>query len=149
MTENLSDSATLLKPRQRSGLATTLMTLEEMLCHIELTISGRCCKGALYEMRDDVPPALKDELLKRITLARERIGVMAKLFDLEKRTKDASRDFLGKLVYGWEILEGTKARNLRGYGPVAEGLSEELDPHIKELIVIVDEMRDLLSGQDK
>jgi len=47
MNENRLDSASLLNPNQRGGLATTLITLEEMLCEMELTITGGCCKGIL------------------------------------------------------------------------------------------------------
>ena len=96
-----------------------------------------------------MPTPVKGELLKRISLVRERICVMKGEFDLEKRSKDASRDFMGKLVYGWEILEGAKARHLRGYGAVAEELANALDPHLNEIIILVDEMRDLVIGSKK
>lgn len=139
----------LLNPYQRGGITTTLSTLEEMLCEIELTLTGGGCKGVLYEMRDDLPAIVKEELLKRITLVRDRIEVMTKQFALEKRSKDASKNFMGKLAYGWEILEGAKARHLRGYGAVAEGLAEVLDPHLNDIIILVDEMRDIMIGNKK
>lgn len=140
------DNAKLLNPNQRSGLTTTFFILEEMLCEIELRLSGGCCKGVLYEMRDDLPVQVKEELLKRISLVRERIRVIKEEFALEKRSRDASSDAVGKLVYGWEILEGAKARHLKGYGAVAERLAEALDPHLNDLIILVDEMRNMVIG---
>lgn len=139
----------LLNPSQQGSLATTLSTLEEMLCEIERNLTLGGCKGILYEVQDDVPVTIRGEILKRISLIREKIKVMAEEFELEKRSKGVSRDTMGKLVYGWEILEGAKARYLRGYGTVAEGLAEALDPQLKEIVVLVDEMRDLVIGEKK
>jgi hypothetical protein len=142
-------SARLLNPNQRRSLATTLSVLEEMLCEIERTLTGGGYKGFLFELQDDVPSPVKDEILKRISLVRERIEVMAEQFTLEKRSDEASRDLMGKLAYGWEILEGAKARYQRGYGTVAEGLAEALDPQLDDILVFVNEMRDLVTGEKK
>jgi len=145
----ISNSARLLNHNQRGGLTTTLIVLEEILCEIELILAADRCKGVLYEMRNDLPDQVKEEMQRRINLVRERIRVMVEEFALEKRNKDASRDFMGKLVYCWEILEGAKARHLSGYGAVAEELAETLDPHLNNIIILVDEMRDLVIGNKK
>ncbi|HTP65556.1 MAG TPA: hypothetical protein VMJ66_09215 [Geobacteraceae bacterium] len=149
MSDKHADSSRLLNPLQRGSLATTLSVLEEMLCEIEGNFTFGGCKGVLYEVRDDVPVAIHGEVLKRISLIREKIKFMAERFDLEKRSKDASRDFMGKLVYCWEILEGAKARHLRGYGAVAGELEEALDPHLNNIIILVDEMRELVISEKK
>jgi len=145
----MDDSEGLLNTSQRASVSTTLSTLEEMLCEIERNLNCGGCKGVLYEVRDDVPVPIRGDVLKRISLIREKIKIIAEQFDLEKRSKVVSRDTMGKLVYGWEILEGAKARYLRGYGAVAEGLAEALDPQLKEIIALVDEMRDLVIGEKK
>jgi len=149
MSDEEPNCSNLLNPSQQGSLATTLSTLEEMLCEIERNLTLGGCKGVLYEVRDDVPVPIQRAVLKRISLVREKIKVMAERFDLEKRSKAVSRDTMGKLVYGWEILEGAKARYLRGYGAVAEGLAEALDPQLKEIIALVDEMRDLVISEKK
>lgn len=149
MSDERPDSSRLLNPSQQGSLATTLSALEEMLCEIERNLTLGGCKGVLYEVRDDVPVPIQGEVLKRIALIREKIKAMAERFDLEKKSKAVSRDTMGKLVYGWEILEGAKARYLRGYGAVAEGLAEALDPQLKEIVALVDEMRDLVIGENK
>jgi hypothetical protein len=142
-------SAKLLNPNQRRGLATTLSVLEEMLCEIERTLTGGGYKGVLFELRDDVPSPVKGEILKRISLIKERIEAVAEQFVLSKRSSDASSDFMGKLAYGWEILVGAKARYQRGYGTVAEGLAEVLDPQLDDILVLLDGVRDLVTGEKK
>lgn len=149
MSDDQHDGGKLLNPSQRGSLATTLSTLEEMLCEIERNLTLGGCKGVLYEVQDDVPVQMRGEILKRLSLVREKIKVMEERFDLEKKSRGVSRDTMGKLVYGWEILEGAKARYLRGYGAVADGLAEALDPQLDEIIGLVDEMRDLVMGEKK
>lgn len=139
----------LLNSYQRRSLATTLSVLEEMLCEIERTLTGGGYKGILFELRDDISPSVKEEILKRISLIKERAEALAEQFTLEKRVDEAGRDFMGKLSYGWEILEGAKAAHQQGYGTVAEGLGETLDPQIDGILFLVNEMRDLVTGQKK
>jgi len=149
MNAESSNNAKLLNPNQRGHLTTTLVVMEEMLCEIEQTLTGSCWTGVLYELRDDLTAQVKEEVLRRISLVRNRIEIIKGEFALEKSGKDASRVFKGKLVYSWEILEEAKARHQRGYGAVAEGLAEALDPHIDAIITLVDDMRDLVMGKAK
>jgi hypothetical protein len=143
------DSTDLLNPNQRNSLATTLSVLEEMLYEIELNISYGPCRWVMYEMNDDLPTPVKEEIVQRIALIRERIRAMMEEFALEKRSKRVSGDVKGKLSYAWEILEGAKARYLRGYGAVAEGLSEHLDPQLNAVIVLVDGILKLISRKER
>jgi hypothetical protein len=143
------ESVRLLNPDQRRSLAITLSVLEEMLYEIERTLSGGGYSGVLFELRDDLPSQVKGEILKRISLVREKIGSMAEEFALEKRKNEASRDFMGKLAYAWEILEGTKARHQRGHGAVAEGLAETLDPQLDDILFLVNQMQNLVTGERK
>lgn len=139
-----TEDAKLLNPLQRNSLSTTFSVLEEMLCAIEQELMFGYCQGVMFQVTDDIPN--KEEILKRISVGRMRIDALKKQFSLEKRVKEASRECLGKLSYGWEILEGAKAKYLKGYGAVAEGLAEVLDPRIDEVITIVDGIRDIING---
>jgi hypothetical protein len=143
------DSVRFLNPYQRRSLAITLSVLEEMLYEIERTLSNGGYSGVLFELRDDLPSEVKGEVLKRISLVREKIGSMAEEFALEKRKNEASRDFMGKLAYAWEILEGAKARHQRGYGEVAEGLAEALDPQLDDVLFLMNQMQDLVTTKKK
>ena len=149
MSAERQDSAQLLNPYQRNGLSTTLSILDEMLCEIEQTMIGSGHTGVLHKMQDDVPTPVKKEIVNRISLIRDRIEVMKEQFALEESNHKASKNFLAKLAYGWEILEGAKARHLRRYGAVAQGLAEVLDPQLSDIIILVDEMRDLVIGEKK
>src|ERR1035438_344773 len=124
MDDENSDNANLLNPNQRRGLTTALCVMEEMLCGIEQKLTGSPSRGVLYKLRDDLPTQVKEELLKKIALFRERIETMTGEFALESRNKDISKGIRGNLAYGWEVLQGTKASHLKGYGAVAEGLSD-------------------------
>jgi|GEM_PF-624986 len=145
MSREQPDSADLLNPNQRNSLASTLRVLEEILSETKLNISCSFCLDIMYEVNDDLPAAVKEESLKRIMLIREKIRAIMEEFVLERRSKRTSQDIIGKLSYAWEILEGTKARYLRGYGAVAEGLAEHLDPQINAVILLVDEILKMIS----
>jgi len=149
MSTERHDNAQLLNPYQRDCLSTTLSTLDEMLCEIEQSMTGNGHKRVLYEMQDDVPTPIKKEIVKRISLIMDRIEVMKEQFALKKSNHKASKNFLAKLAYGWEILEGAKARHLQKYGVVSQGLAEVLDPRINDIIILVDEIQDLVIGKKK
>lgn len=138
----------LLNPSQRNSLAITMSVLEEMLNEIEQDISYGHYRWVMFEMNDDLPVLVKEKILQRIALIREKIGVLKEEFSLEKRNKRASGDIMGKLSYAWEMLEGTKARYLRGYGAVAEGLTERLDPQLNAIIALTNEIQKLISMKE-
>lgn len=144
-----SDRLQFLNPYQRESLTTTMSLLEEMLFEIDRTLACGGYKGVVFGLRDDISSSAKEGVLKRISLARKRIEAVAERFVLGKRSKEASRDFMGKLAYGKEILEGAKATYLRGYGPVSEGLAGSLDPQLDGILFLVNEMQVLITGQKK
>ncbi len=148
MNGNRSDRNGLLNPGQKKSLAMTLSVLEEMLNEIELTISRGPVRWITFEMNeDDLPAEAKREILQKVGIIREEIRGMMEEFALNKRTRRTGGDIIGKLSCVWEVLEGTKARHLGGYGTVAEGLAELLDPRLDSIIVLVDEIRNLVSGR--
>lgn len=93
-------------------------------------------------MNNDVPIQIRDVLLEKISLTKERIDVLASKFSLEKRMDSVSRQIFGKLSVIWISRDEIKSKRLRGYGEVAKGLKNELDP---ELDVIIDLLREMLS----
>ena len=133
-----------LNEYQRRGLSATFRTLEEMMQEIETVINSDGYKGSLLEIDNDSSPQAREEILKRIQLIREKIGRLSKQFSLEMKQMKASRQILSDLSYCWEILEGSKAKKLRGYGEVAEGLEEVLDPQINIIVELITEMENIL-----
>jgi len=141
-------SVALLNASQKNSLSMTLSVLEEMLYEIEKNISCGAYCWIMHEMNDDLPAPVKKEIVRKIAVIRERIKVMMEEFDLRKRKRKASGDIMGKLSYAWEMLEGTKARYLRGYGAVAEGLTERLDPQLNAIIALMNEIQKLISMKE-
>jgi len=133
-----------LNEYQRRGLSATFRTLEEMMQEIETVINSDGYKGSLLEIDNDSSPQAREEILKRIQLIREKIARLSKQFFLEMKQMKSSRQILSDLSYCWEILEGSKAKKLRGYGEVAEGLEEVLDPQINTILDLITEMENIL-----
>jgi len=115
-----------------------------MMYEIETVINNDGYRGSLVEIDNDISPQAKDEILKRIRLIREKIRQLSEQFAFEMKRIRSSSQILADLSYCWEILEGSKAKKLRGYGEVAEGLEELLDPQIDAIIGIITDMENIL-----
>jgi hypothetical protein len=136
--------ASILNEYQRRGLSATFRMLEEMMHEIETVINSGGYRGSLLEIDNDISPQAKEEVLKRIRLIREKISRLSKQFSLEMKQMKSSRQIFADLSYCWEILEGSRAKKLRGYGEVAEGLKEILDPQINTIIDLITDMENLI-----
>jgi len=137
-------AASMLNEFQRRGLTATFRTLEEMMYEIEAAINSDVYRGILLEIDNDISRQAKEGIIERIRLVREKVSYLSKHFDLEKKRKKSSSQIQADLSYCWEILEGSKAQRLRGYGKVAEGLEEILDPQINSIINLITEMENLV-----
>jgi len=144
MKEIKVNDRTILNEPQRRGLSATFRILEEMMHEIETMITSDRFKGNLIEIDNDVSPGAREESVKRIKLVREKVSRLSKQFSLEMKQTKSSSQILADLSYCWEILEGSKAKKLRGYGEVAEGLEEVLDPQINTIIDLITEMENIL-----
>jgi hypothetical protein len=133
-----------LNEYQRRGLSATFRTLEEMMHEIETMINSDGFEGNLIVIDNDISLQAREEILKRIRLIREKISRLSKQFSLEMKQMKSSRQMLSDLSYCWEILAGSKAKKLRGYGEVAEGLEEVLDPQINTIVDLIIEMENIL-----
>jgi hypothetical protein len=141
---NKKIEASMLNEPQGRGLSATFRILEEMMYEIETVMNSDGYKGILVAMDNDIPTEAREEIIKKIQLVREKVSYLSKLFSLEiKQTKSSSR-ILADLSYCWETLEGSKAKKLRGYGGVAEGLEELLDPQINSIVILISEMEKLI-----
>jgi len=144
MKEIKVNARTILNEPQRRGLSATFRILEEMMHEIETMITSDRFKGNLIEIDNDVSPGATEEIVKRIQLVREKVSSLSEQFTLEMKQTKSSSQILADLSYCWEILEGSKAKKLRGYGEVAEGLEEVLDPQINTIIDLITEMENIL-----
>jgi len=141
---NKESPASMLNEPQRRGLSSTFRILEEMLLEIETMINSDGFEGNLMVIENDVSPQAREKILMIIELVREKLNSVSKQLALEIKQTKMSSQILADLSYCWEILEGSKAKKLRGYGEVAEGLEKVLDPQINIVIDLVTEMEKLI-----
>ncbi len=134
----------LLNDAQRNGLTATLMVVEEIIEELENILNEKAGSGVILDVEDDIPKAKKEEIALKFDPMREQIKKIKDIFDLEKKNKLNSRIFSGRLTYCWSILTGSKAKGLRGYGEVAEGLESILDPQLDILIGLINEIEGIL-----
>ena len=136
----------MLNDYQKRGLSITLRIVEESVEYIEQILKNDGTSGVLFETRYDIPREIRNEISKRIPLAKAEIEKIADKFHLEKQIRWASNSAYGKLPYCWEILENARAKRLKRYGDISNGLGKELDPHLDAIIKILLEMERILQA---
>ncbi len=134
----------MLNENQKRALSITLRIVEKELRDIEHVLGSSDDIGILYEMKQNIPPAVKDEVFKEIVQIKERIKAVAEKFDLGQESINANKEALRALPYCWEILEDAKARGMKKYGDVANGLKDILDPQISIIIDLILKIEHLL-----
>ncbi len=134
----------MLNENQKRALSITLRIVEEKLRDIERVLESSDDVGVLYEMKQNISPAVKNEVFKEIVLIKERIKALAEKFDLRKESTNANKEALRALPYCWEILEDAKARGMKRYGSVADGLKNILDPQLSTIIDLILKIEHLL-----
>jgi len=139
----------MLNESQRRSLSITLRIVEESLAEIEIILNKCNDINILYERKCDIPEEVKDEVLRKVFFAKDRIRIIAEKFNLEKESIEASREAFGKLPYCWELLEDAKAKKLRRYGEVATGIGDILDPDLDIVINLVLYMERILRSIHK
>ena len=139
---NKKSAASMLNENQRRGLSSTFRIIEEIMFEIETMINSAGFEGNLIVIENDVSPQAREKILKIIELVREKSSSLSKQLALEMKQMKSSSQILADLSYCWETLEGSKVKQLKGYGEVAEGLEEVLDPQINTIIGLINEIED-------
>jgi hypothetical protein len=139
----------MLNPYQRRRVSTTIRLLEENLFDIEARVSSEGRSGVLYTLNNNIPPAVKKALLDKIGIIRHGVRKIAGQFELEEETTWLRQRLVGELSLMGVSLEEIMARRLRGYGEIAEGLQEMLDPQLNALRAVLYEMLRLLAAGEK
>ena len=134
----------MLNKSQIRSLSITLRIVENIFEEIKLILNKCDDINILYERKCDIPEDVKEEVLRKIFFAKDRIRIIAGKFNLEKESIEASREASGKLPYCWEILEESKAKKLKRYGDVATGIEESLDPDLNIIITLILDIEHIL-----
>lgn len=134
----------MLNVSQKRRVSVTLSSLEEDLHDMERLLKSEDYIGIVYEMDNDIPSPAKNALIRKIAQVKNRIRSLAERFDLERERRSLRRQLSARLTYVWTTIEEIKTRHLRGYGAVAEGLKDTLDPELDAIIGLIQEMERLL-----
>lgn len=129
---------------QKRGLTIALRVVEENMQNIEHILNSKTHKGILYDTKCTITPEIKEEMLKRVSLVKDRIKTLSNLFALEKEYREGLRKIFGILPSCWEIIENVKSKRLKRYGDVRDGLDNVLDPQLNMITDLMLEMELLL-----
>lgn len=130
----------MLNENQRRGLSISLRIVEENMQDIEQILNSGSYTGTLYDLRYNISSEIKEEILRRISLIRERIKIISDRFALEKEYKEVTKKIFGKFFSCWETVEGVKAKRLKGYGAVSDELYHVLDPQLNIIADLIKEL---------
>ncbi|MGQ3686257.1 MAG: hypothetical protein ACUBOA_14820 [Candidatus Loosdrechtia sp.] len=112
---------------------------------IEEILKKETYAGILYDMKCNIPAEIKDILLKKASLVKERIRSISNTFDLNKESRDATREIFGKLPRCLEILDNVRAKKLDRYGDVPHELVNILDPQLDIITHVILEINRVLA----
>ena len=121
----------MLNDSQKRKVSVTVSTLEENLIEIEELLKSEDRAGVLFELDNDIPLRVKRAILYKIASIKLEIKNLVDQFGLYKQPKKLSSRISGDASVLWASVAEIKSRNLKGYGGIAEGLQEALDPALE------------------
>lgn len=131
------EPATLLSGPQRNSLSIALRLVEEGLREVMRLLDETPFEEEMHGMADDLSPDRKRAIADEVCRASEVIRGLRACFALPREIHPKSSLIAGKTMHLWELVIEVRSRSLRGYGDVAPGLSESLDPSVERLGTIV------------
>lgn len=124
----------MLNDAQRRNLTVTLRVLEQSLDDIAALLDQSVVHdGALYHVRNNLPPGSAEQFQTQAQVIREQIARLAEQFGFVADERTTCAISAAKLNYCWEVLQEADSRGLLAYGQVASGLDLTLDPAVKVL----------------
>ena len=139
----------MLNKDQKRGLTIALRIAEENMQKIEQILENKTYEGVLYDSECSVTTDIKEEILKRVSFVKVRINYISNIFVLEKEYREGLREIFSILPSCWEIVENVKAKRLKRYGDVQNGLDNVLDPQLDRITDLILEMEQLLGSISK
>jgi hypothetical protein len=117
---------------QRRVLEIGLRRIETEVAWIE-ELLGWTYEGLLASIVEDLGDSKREQLRARIHQARGLISGLREALGLRPERVPKSGWIAGHLAHLWVIAEECQSRYLRGYGAVAPGLAEIVDPPARRL----------------
>lgn len=134
----------MLNKDQKRRLSISLRIVEENIHDIEQILHSGTYTGILYDVNCDIFPKVKEEILKKVSLIKDKIKSLSREFALEKEGREVRKKIFGKLSSCWEIMEGVKTKRLKKYGSILHELDDVLDPQLNIIIDLFSETEHLV-----
>jgi len=136
----------LLNPAQLRSVEVTLRTFEKNLRLSAAWLDGEEENGILYRRKLTLPTAQRDVARQRINAALEQIAILARMLDLPPEEEDVIRLIRGRLAVSWANLIDSQSSKLKRYGDVDPEAERTLDPAIRRLVKLVQELESIIEG---
>ena len=136
----------LLNPAQLRSVEVTLRTFEKNLRLSAAWLDGEEENGILYRRKLTLPAAQGDVARQRINAALEQIAILARMLDLPPEEEDVIRLIRGRLAVSWANLIDSQSSKLKRYGDVDPEAERTLDPAIRRLVKLVQELESIIEG---
>jgi hypothetical protein len=136
----------MLNLNQKRSLGITLGIMEDELRRLESLIRIGEQRNLFSKIVDDLQVEEKPLLQAKIDRLMDNLLSLKDSFDLRHSQKELILSSIVKsmAVYLVVELEDALSERLKGYGPVAPGLKESLDPKLREMISILYEMNSMV-----
>ena len=127
---------------QKRSLGIRLGIMEEEVNLLRRLLRTGEEENLFSRITDDLTEEEKLLLEEKMDFLAEHLGCLKNFFDLRHSQKDLTLRGMAKaiLVYLMVHLEEGMSSRLKGYGEVHPDLKESLDPKLKEMISILEEM---------
>ena len=134
----------MLNDSQRTSLSIALRLVDQNIKKIETILEKPREVGVMYEIQDDLRPAMRELLPGKIEAVRALIKSLRDRFSLPREITPASREAFKGLPLLWEIIQEASSARLRRYGSVDARLGPLLDPELKKLETLVMKLEEIL-----
>jgi len=136
----------MLNLNQKRSLGITLGIMEDELRHLESLIRIGEQRNLFSHITDDLKAEEKPLLRVKIERLMDNLLSLKASFDLRHSQKELILSSIVKstALYLVVALEEALSDRLKGYGPVEPGLKESLDPKLREMISIINEMNAMI-----
>lgn len=135
----------MLNLNQKRSLGITLGIVEEELKRLRQLLHDGKEEGLFSRIADDLTAEEKRLLNERIERLMEYLIFLKNFFDLRYSQKEMTLRGIVKAIalYLSVLLEERMSKRLTGYGEIAPGLKESLDPQLNEMIAILQQMESI------
>lgn len=136
----------MLNLNQKRSLGITLGIIEDELRRLESLIHNGEQRNLFSHIADDLKAEEKPLLRVKIERLINNLLSLKASFDLRHSQKELIPSSIVKstALYLVVELEDVLSDRLKGYGPVEPGLKESLDPKLREMISILNEMNAMI-----